>query len=138
MPIYCFLYTTQNIYFSLSWTYIYFLFISYFLLFVPMLMPPFPLSCLCYMLLSNPICSFPFLYFWSNLIYSLSFHYLSIAFPKVWSDVLSSIVSSYYLSFSCFYFILLSSPFSWHQTLSDPKGCIGSFSYKYFFYSIQP
>ena len=35
------------------------------------------------MLLSNPIYLLPFPYLWSNLICSLPFHYLSIAFPKV-------------------------------------------------------
>ena len=114
-----------------------FLFISYFLLFTSI--PPLLLMllCLCYMLLPNPICPFPFPYPWLNLIHSLPFHYLSIAFPKVWSDIHPSIVPSHFLSFPYFHSILLSSVSHHHLTLSDPKSCTGLSPYSHYLCSTQ-
>ena len=68
--------------------------------------------CLCYY--AYAIYSYLILYT-SSLFYTtdqtLFIHYLFIAFSKVWSDIPSFIIPSYFLSFSCFYFILLSSSF---------------------------
>ena len=123
---------------DMLWTNIYFLFISYFLLFTSI--PPLLLMllCLCHMPLPNPMCPFPFLYPWSNLIYLLPFHYLFIAFPKVWSDLYPSIVPSHFSSFPYSYSILLSSLSHYHSTLLDPKGCTSLSSYSHYLYSVQP
>ena len=112
------------------------IFISYFLLFTSM--PPLLLMLLylCHMSLPNPMHPFSFQYPWSNLIYSLPFHYLSIAFSKVWSDVHLSIVPSHFLSFSCFHSILLSSLSHHHPILSDSKSCADLFSYSHYLCSI--
>ena len=47
------------------------------------------------------------------------------------------IVSSHFLSFLSFHYILSSFLFYWHLTLSDPKGCTGLSPYRYYLYSIQ-
>ena len=72
------------------------------------------------MLLSNSMYSFLFLYFWSNFIYLLSFHYLSIAFPKVWSDILFLlflVTSCLFFSFITFYYLFYSLNIRPYQTL---------------------
>ena len=120
----------------LSWIYIYFLFISYFLLFTSISPLLLMLLCLCHMLLSNSIHLFSFSIFlikpYLFITFPLPFHYLSIAFSKVWLDIHPFIVPSHFLSFSCSHFILLSSLSLHPLTLSDPKGCAGLFSYSHY------
>ena len=117
--------------------------------FIPYLFPIFPYlllylhSCLChyaYTIYSYLILciSFPFFI----LDQTLSIHYLSILFPQPFprfNQIYTLfIISSHFLSFSCFYSILSSSLSYHHLILPDPKGCAGLSSYSHYLCSTQP